>query len=45
MEQRVLFSSGEIEFSNKERNSSGQGGVDVVKRDVKWKEKQLPIVL
>lgn len=41
MEQRVLFSAKEIEFSYRERNSSGRGGVDVVK----WEEKQFPIVL
>jgi hypothetical protein len=45
MEQRVLFSAREIEFSNRERNSSGQGGVDLVKREEKWEEKQFPIVL
>jgi hypothetical protein len=41
----VLFSAKEIEFSNRERNSSRQGGVDEVKREEKWEEKQSPIVL
>jgi hypothetical protein len=32
-----------MEFSKRERSSSGQDGFDVEKRDVKWEEKQFPM--
>jgi hypothetical protein len=35
MVQIVSFSSEEMEFSKRDNNSSGQGGFEVVKRDVK----------
>jgi len=43
MVQRVTFSSEEMEFSKRDKNSLGQGGFEVVKREVKWEEKQFPI--
>jgi len=32
-----------MEFSKRDKNSSGQGGFEVVKREEKWEEKQFPI--
>jgi hypothetical protein len=35
MVQKITFSSEEMEFSKRDKNSSIQGGFEVVKREVK----------